>query len=51
VPSAFVGAIFYGCAGIKHITRKRKNRIEMIATISDIFAAIVLVANLMLRQI
>jgi hypothetical protein len=49
-PSAIVGAIFYGCAGVKHITRKSKNGNEMIATISDMFAAVVLVLYLILSQ-
>jgi hypothetical protein len=51
VPTAMVGAIFYGCAGIKHIIRKGKNRNEMIATISDMFATVVLVAYLIMSQL
>jgi hypothetical protein len=50
VPSALAGAIFYGCAGIKHITRRGKNRNEMIATISDMIAAVVLVFYLVFSQ-
>jgi hypothetical protein len=51
LPSALVGTVFYGCAGIKHITRKGKNRNEMIATISDLFAMMVLVGSIILSQI
>ena len=51
VPAAIVGAIFYTCAGIKHIIRTNRNRNEMIATISDMFAAVVLVAYVILSQI
>ena len=50
VPTAILGAIFYACAGVKHITRKGKNRNEMIATISDMFAAVVLALYLILSQ-
>jgi len=51
VPSAFVGAIFYGCAGIRHVTRRGKTQNEIVATISDMFASAILVAYFVLSQI
>ncbi len=42
VPSAIAGGLFYGLAGIKHITRKGKNLIENVATFSDLFMFLIL---------
>ncbi|MFZ1081622.1 MAG: DUF6790 family protein [Candidatus Kryptoniota bacterium] len=42
VPSAIAGGLFYGLAGIKHLTRKRRNLIENVATFSDMFMFLVL---------
>jgi len=40
-PAAVCGALFYGLAGIRHITSK-KNGLEQIAMISDLFLFVVL---------
>jgi hypothetical protein len=42
MPAAVAAAIFYGLAAIKHVMNKGKNRIETVATISDLWAALVL---------
>ena len=46
VPAAIVGGLFYGLAGIKHVRRHDRNRIENIAMISDLFVFAVLAAFL-----
>lgn len=43
MPAAVAGAIFYGLAGIKHVFNKGKNTIEMTATVTDLWAALVLI--------
>jgi hypothetical protein len=42
LPIAVVGAIFYAFAGINHLTHKRRNKLQNIAMVSDLFAAAVL---------
>ena len=42
VPSALVGGIYYGLAGLMHVSRKGKNTIEQTVTVSDAFAFLVL---------
>jgi len=39
VPGLLVGTVFYGLAGIQHVFQKKKNRTEGIAMISDLSAA------------
>ena len=46
IPAAVAGALFYGLAGLKHVFNARRNRLENIATISDLGLAIVLIAYL-----
>jgi hypothetical protein len=41
-PAAIVGGLFYGLAGIKHLTKGDRNATENIAMISDLFIAVVL---------
>ena len=41
--SAIVGAIFYGLAGVQHMTVKGRNTHETVAMVSDVFIFIVLV--------
>ena len=41
-PSAIVGCIFYGLAGIRHLFTKSKNRLEVVAMVSDLFIFLVL---------
>ncbi len=42
VPAAITPAIFLGLAGIVHIIKKNKNSKEWVATVTDLFVAIVL---------
>jgi hypothetical protein len=39
-PASLLGAIFYGLAGLNHI-RKKKNSVEVIAMVSDLYAAVI----------
>ena len=41
-PTAIVGGLFYGLAGIKHLVKGDRNATENIAMVSDLFIAIVL---------
>jgi hypothetical protein len=41
-PAALLGAIYYGLAGIAHCFHKGRNRLENVALVSDLFAAVVL---------
>jgi hypothetical protein len=41
-PLAMIGAIFYGLAGINHCFHKNRNKLENLALVSDLFAALVL---------
>ena len=45
-PAAIVGGLFYGLAGIKHLTKGDRNATENIAMISDLFIAVVLAIDL-----
>lgn len=44
LPLAAIGAIFYGLAGINHAARMQKNKLEIVAMISDLYAAAMLLA-------
>lgn len=39
------GGIFYGLAGVNHIFQPHRNRLENVAMISDLFAALVLLST------
>lgn len=41
VPSALYGIIFFGLAGIRHIANGKRNALETVATVSDIWIAVV----------
>jgi hypothetical protein len=41
-PTAIVGGLFYGLAGIKHLVKGDRNATENIAMVSDLFIAAVL---------
>jgi len=41
-PAAMLGAIYYGLAGINHCFHRGRNRLQNIALVSDLFAAVVL---------
>jgi hypothetical protein len=41
-PAAMLGAIYYGLAGIIHCFHKNRNKLENVALVSDLFAAVVL---------
>ena len=40
--AAIAGGLFYGLAGVKHLIKGGMNHLEKIATVSDLFAFIVL---------
>jgi hypothetical protein len=42
LPVAVIGAIFYGLAGINHVTHRSRNTLQNVAMTSDFFAAVVL---------
>jgi hypothetical protein len=42
-PAAMLGAIYYGLAGIIHCFHTGRNKLENVALVSDLFAAVVLV--------
>jgi hypothetical protein len=46
VPAAIVGGLFYGLAGIKHLTQRHRNATENVAMVSDLFIFIVLAGYL-----
>ena len=41
-PAAMLGAIYYGLAGINHCFHRDRNKLQNIALVSDLFAALVL---------
>jgi hypothetical protein len=41
-PVAMLGAIYYGLAGINHCFHKGRNKLQNVALVSDLFAAVVL---------
>jgi hypothetical protein len=41
VPSALYGLIFFGLAGIRHIANQKRNALETVATVSDIWIAMI----------
>jgi hypothetical protein len=41
-PAALVGALYYGLAGIYHCFHRNRNKLENVALVSDLFAAVVL---------
>ena len=43
MPSAIAGCLFYGLAGIRHLTKKERNPFERGAMLSDLFIFIVLI--------
>jgi hypothetical protein len=44
IPAALAGGIYYGLAGINHIFRKHRGRLETVAMTSDLFACCVLIS-------
>ncbi|MFO1128590.1 MAG: DUF6790 family protein [Rhodospirillales bacterium] len=44
LPIAFVGGVFFGLAGLNHLRRPQRNRRENIAMITDLWAAVILLA-------
>jgi hypothetical protein len=49
VPAAITGGLFYGLAGMKHLTKGDRNRTENIAMVSDLWIFIVLAGFLASR--
>ncbi len=46
MPAAIAGGLFYGFAGIRHLTAKDRNQLENIAMLSDLFVFIILLIYL-----
>jgi hypothetical protein len=46
MPAALYGVIFYGVAAARHLANRHRNRMESIATWSDLWVAVVLAAFL-----
>ena len=44
VPIAIAGGVFYGLAGGNHILQSHRGKLESVAMVSDIFAAVVLLS-------
>ena len=44
MPAAIAGCLFYGLAGIRHLTQRNRNALENTATVSDLFMFAVLAA-------
>jgi hypothetical protein len=44
LPVAIAGAVFYGLAGINHVMHKKRNRLQNVAMISDLFVAAILLS-------
>lgn len=42
LPAAFGGGVFFALAGINHLLQSRRNRLETMAMLTDLFAAVVL---------
>jgi hypothetical protein len=49
VPIALVAGVFYGLAGIGHVVRGPRNRLENVAMASDLFMSALLVGYLLAR--
>lgn len=45
LPAALAAGIFYALAGVSHLFRPHRNRLEDVAMASDLFAAVVLLAG------
>jgi hypothetical protein len=41
--AALVGTLYYGLAGINHCLHRARNKLQNVALVSDLFAALVLV--------
>jgi hypothetical protein len=50
IPAAVVGGLYYGFAGLGHVSQKNKNAKEYTAMTSDVFASLIL-AVFVLRSI
>ena len=44
IPGAIPAVVFLGLSGLRHITKPGKNRKELLATITDLFVAAILLA-------
>lgn len=49
MPSALYGAIFFGLAGVRHLTNKKRNTLETVATVSDIWIALICLGYLIVK--
>jgi hypothetical protein len=50
-PAALGGAIFFALAGINHLLQRHRNQLENLAMVSDLFAAVVLLAGLIAQLV
>jgi hypothetical protein len=50
MPCAVYGVIFFGLAGVRHLGNRHRNRIENVATVSDLWVAAVLAVYVVGRQ-
>ena len=44
LPAGVAGMVFYGLAGINHVMHKKRNRLQTVAMISDLFVAAILLS-------
>jgi uncharacterized protein DUF6790 len=51
LPMSIIGSIFYGLAGINHAMDTHRNALQMVAMVSDLFAAAVLAACVLALQL
>jgi hypothetical protein len=49
-PMAIVGVVFYGLAGVNHLTDHDRNRLQNVAMVSDLFVAAVLLVALVIAH-
>ena len=50
LPAALGGGVFFALAGINHLLQRHRNRLENLAMVSDLFAAVVLIAGLIVQS-
>lgn len=44
LPAAVAAGLFYALAGVRHVSKKNKNAKELMATVTDLFVAVALLA-------
>lgn len=51
LPTAFIGGLFLGLAGLNHMRQPQRNPRETIAMVSDLWAAVILLGGLVLSSL